>query len=593
MSELITSDDAANILGVTPMRIRQLNTKGRITGIPYGSRTVLYDRGEIEAYALATRGHAVTSGVALTATPASFPLPLVEDTIVEPRSVDHVAFHLRIYRGADRTVVVTGPVAGRVPPPRSAYEEYVVGPVSDRYFSGDPLSAYWIDADFGGRGVLNHVVFEDDGSETAWPLWRRIRTIGRSRRPLRIAVAPVADGIRVLDRLVGQAVRHFPDRQSATREHIAALARTGDPVSVVYDQLGIRTIAEAMMLLHGYRATDPPTTDVALRAMWDQLDMMFERLDDDTDTRYLVEPQWLRDRDGKPGPLDPEHCAVTAVIDTFDDLHWHELAGPPVPDRDELRRCWIGLCAWVDTIGPYGPPESRNPRLAAAVNTAREVVEQGYQLFRRGEPDPAPLPPYPDTEIEHFHSTAVLDEFWQRSTDGVEETSAVRRLRERLAAVTDDGGHRRQDVRTGPNGLPIGRYATTPFGEATTQYLLAWPWTPQSVPRLADETRIVSAAAEFGGFAVFLRLPGGALTPLPRPNDYYTDSPWDYGNQGSHSLTHAIARLLEVSDGIELTGADVSPEYLVIEAAVRDSSTDYLDLSVGHLRAQIAAAAST
>ncbi|MDV7199649.1 hypothetical protein R4172_19075 [Rhodococcus kroppenstedtii] len=399
-SELITSDEAAAIMGVTPARVRQIKESGRITGIAFGSRAVLYDRGEIEAYTFARTAPTTTSGIAVLASRRPDPpLSSVENTVVDggPDRDAGTAFHLRIFRGSDRTVVVTGPVAEATPVDPRRYGELVVARVAHRYLDGNPLAAYWIDVDPTGRGVRNHVLAEGVSTADTYPRWRRIRPSELDGRSLLIADVGVADGVHVVDRIVGTTVQHFPDRHSATRKNIAEFARTGAPVPVRYDRLGIRPLLAAASTLNDRRDISPATTDTAVRAIRSRVAALLTALADDPDPSYLVEPDWLYDSRCGHGALDRAHCTVDAVIDSYADLNTHTTADPTAPEAHELHRCWVELARHVDTTSPtLAVAGIRNRPGADGVETAMTAVERAHRVLRHQNPAIPALSPPPD-----------------------------------------------------------------------------------------------------------------------------------------------------------------------------------------------------
>ena len=398
-SELITSDEAAAIMGVTPARVRQIKESGRITGIAFGSRAVLYDRGEVEAYTFARKAPITTSGIAVLANRRPDPpLSSVENTVVDggPDWDADTAFHLRIFHGSDRTVVVTGPVAEATPIDPRRYGELVAARVAHRYLDGNPLAAYWIDVDLTGRGVRNHVLVEGVSTAATYPRWRRIRPSDLDGRSLLIADVPVADGVHVVDRIVGTTVQHFPDRHSATRKNIAEFARTGAPVPVHYDRLGIRPLIEAVSTLSARRDISPATSDTAVRAIRGRVAALLTALADDPDPSYLVEPDWLYDSRCGHGALDRAHCAVDAVIDRYADLDTHTTADPTAPNAHELHRCWVELARHVDTTSPtLSVADTRDRPGADGIETAMTAVERAHRAVRHRNPTIPPLPTPP------------------------------------------------------------------------------------------------------------------------------------------------------------------------------------------------------
>ncbi|NKS04716.1 hypothetical protein GS528_28110 [Rhodococcus hoagii] len=144
MDEMIPAAQAAEILGVTDARIRQLTAAERITGHVYGPRVVLYNRAEIEVYKRMTGGAEVTSGIAATAPTLDEPLRLNDDTVLNipiPNALGDTNIHVRIWKSDRRTLVLVAPVAGStIAVDGWHFEEYILPTVSDTFLHGDSLT---------------------------------------------------------------------------------------------------------------------------------------------------------------------------------------------------------------------------------------------------------------------------------------------------------------------------------------------------------------------------------------------------------------------------------------------------------------------
>ncbi|OLT34563.1 hypothetical protein BJF84_17310 [Rhodococcus sp. CUA-806] len=553
-STLISTTQAAEMLGMSTGRIRQLTADGAITGRVIGPRTVLYDVGEIEVYRRATRGSDSASGVATTATPAASPLPLVVDTVtaIGGRGEDAEHVHLRIWRSASRTVVLTGPVADSIGFSGWRFQSFVLPAVTADYLDGDYLGVYWINtsgSDVSGIKAHNHVFVTRSADEMSRPSrWNPLRN--RITRDLDetvdATVIELDDPMSTIDALVGQTVRHFPAAELATPENIARLAATGAPVPVVVDAPALRPVAGAMLTLHQHRA-ECPASEVALRTLWDRLDMILE-----TDETFR-EPEWMASMRLGRSLLNADHCAVVPTVDNLDDIDWRSLSGPPDPTVDELRMCWSALGSWLDVVGEHAVDEKlRNKALARALDTAMDIVHHMHRLrcFQQDIPE-HPLPPYPAVQPTIFNVSPVLDEFWRSGSEGVSDSADLRRLHQAVNAHVDvEAEVEEVRFRTAVDGTLMARYR--PLSSEFDCMIILWPWFTPAVERLSDGTHIVASSTRPGHTAVFLRHPDGTLKPMPRPEANRFNG-WSFGpGSGPTTLGGDIGRLLEASDGITI-----------------------------------------
>ena len=589
-STLISTAQAADILGVSSARIRQLTLDGAITGRVIGPRTMLYDVGEIEVYKRATRGSDSASGVATTATPAASPLPLVVDTVTTigaGRGDDSGQVHLRIWRSSTRTVVLTGPVAGSIGFSGWRLASFVLPAVAATYLDGDYLGAYWINTycnDITGIKAYNHVFVtraDEHAPRPSW--WDSLR--GRAARDLDQMVdttlIELDEPMATIDALVGQTVRHFPADELATPENIAQLAATNAPVPVVVDAPEIRPLAEAMVTLRRsqqHPCYDDSTSDIALRVLWERLDMILES--DETHR----EPQWLTAMRFGGSALDTDHCAIDPAVDNLDDLDWRPLSGPPDPTTDELRSCWSGLAVWLDAVGENAVDgKHRNKELAKALETAMNTVYNVYRLRSYQSDAPVqPLPPYPATEPTRFDVSSVLDEYWRHGTEGVHDSAELRRLSKAVNLLEAEPRYR-----TAADGTLMARYRNS--YDDLDRMIIMWPWFTHAVDRIPDGTHIVASSTGTGHTAVFLREPEGPLKPMPRPEENRFNG-WSFGHgSGPTALGRDIGRLLQASDGITIETFKYGVRARLVDHAITTSNKDSLDISVDQLRTLIAA----
>lgn len=594
MDEMIPAAQAAEILGVTDARIRQLTGAERITGYVYGPRVVLYNRAEIEVYKSLTGGAEVTSGIAATAPALDEPLRLDHDTVLNiptPNGSDDTNVHVRIWKSDRRTVVLVTPVAGSTLSVDGwHFKEYILPTVSDTFLHGDYLTPIWVTVSHRSDQELyiaNQVVMVHEAEQeepSGWrALWsRRLKSDAPEPR-IRVSTITLKGGVDAIDRLTGDTVRFFPEANLATPERIGELSRDpAHPVAATVDRPELRATANAMMKIAEYRPTDPVTADIALRALSHRIDVILQT------PASSRQPEWMpavasaggRRRDG----LDARHCAVDAREDVLEDVDWRAIADPVAPTVDELRVAWSGLGAWLDTVEEFATEEDRNPDLATALDRAMNDVWRRYRAERYTDSTIVELLPYPATKPRTYAVSPITEEYWSQCVAGAAESTELRRLMHRLDGRMKVLSGSGIGVRTNREGLPVTRYVWD-RNQDREDIIIMWPQLLPDYPRIPEGSRIVATGD--GDAAVFIRRPDGTLTPVPRPAKMSEHSGWSWGYDGSGTgaLAAAIAEVLGASDN-----ADYTPHRLTIDKMLVAAPEPCLDLAIDDIRAAIASA---
>ncbi|NKT61483.1 hypothetical protein GS885_28345 [Rhodococcus hoagii] len=594
MDEMIPAAQAAEILGVTDARIRQLTAAERITGHVYGPRVVLYNRAEIEVYKRMTGGAEVTSGIAATAPTLDEPLRLNDDTVLNipiPNALGDTNIHVRIWKSDRRTLVLVAPVAGStIAVDGWHFEEYILPTVSDTFLHGDSLTPIWITASHHSDHELYYanqvvMVYEAEQEEpSGWrALWNRRLKSDSTEPRVRVATITLKGGVDAIDRLTGNTVRFFPEQNLATPERIGELSRhPAHPVAATVDRPELRATANAMREIAEHRNTDPVTADVALRALSHRIDVILQA------PASSRQPKWmtaLTDDEARPrNGLDAVHCAVAPHEDLLEDVDWRAIADPVAPTVDELKSAWSGLGAWLDTVEEFAPEADRNPELAAALDRAMREVWRRYRAERYTDPTIAELLPYPATKPRAYAVSPITEDYWNQCVPGAAESTELRRLMHHLDRRLVSLSGSEIGVRTSREGLPVTRYVWDRNPDRQ-DIIIMWPELLPDYPRIPEGSRIVATGD--GDAAVFIRRPDGALTPVPRPAKMSEHSGWSWGYDGSGpgALAAAIAELLGVSDN-----ADYTPHWRTIDKMLAAAPESHLDLAIDDVRAAIASA---
>ncbi|NKT45950.1 hypothetical protein GS676_24315 [Rhodococcus hoagii] len=591
MAEMITAAQAAQILGVTDARVRQLTADARLTGHVYGPRVVLYDLAEIEVYRRATGGAEVTSGVAATAPAVETPLRAdVNEVLYVPGGwgEEDQPVHVRIWSSPQRKVVLITEVAHSLISLQGwQFRDRILPAISERYLAGDYLDPFWFTLSDSSDQflIMNPVVSVREPDYTrrlGWKsLWTSRRDVADPKAAVNVAAITLErDGVGTIDRLIGSKVHLFPESDLATAENIRRHREAmGSPIDVTIDVPRVRATANAMCTIDASRATDPVTADTALRVLANRIDTILGM------PEHFRVPNWMRYfeyDDARRDGFTADHCAVSPTMDNLADIDWRAIAEPCDLTADQLRACWSGLGAWLDSVDDHAPGAARDAGLGEALGAAMDEIHRVYRVRQDTDATIRPLSPYPSSVPRAYEVTSVTDEFWNQCGAGAAESTDLRRLMQHLDRLLGDEGDGKYEVRTAPDGSPVARY--TWESRAREDIVIMWPYLTPPFERIPGGSRIVSTCQ--GDAAVFVQRPDGALAPLPRPANMNPHSGWSYGYSGSGpaTLAAALAEVLDASDGIEPTPR----RRRRIDELLTNSSEAQLDLPIETIRAAVA-----
>lgn len=252
---LIDSTQAARILGVSPGRIRQLVTEGKLTPVGTG-RAHTFRRSQIERLA----GRLTTTDPRDLA-PAQAPLPRLHDTVLQNDltwRTTPIAAHLRIFQGAAdegaRTVIIVGrltadePGVGGYPIPDPAWG-VLTEHIAQHYLPRpeDALTASWVlftptdNRELREQYEYEALIFDTNheadaaarAGQRGLPWWKSKATPGAAALQLEDPrYSPLT--FDEVDALIGQPLEYYP-AEAYRPQVIEAYHRERDAVPYLHD----------------------------------------------------------------------------------------------------------------------------------------------------------------------------------------------------------------------------------------------------------------------------------------------------------------------------------------------------------------------
>lgn len=554
---LVTAQDAAEILGCSPQRVKQLVQEGRLAApVEFGPRSHLYRRSHVEYVRDVLQGAALTPLSSLLPDAWNSPLRRTVDVVVPaPRSwSDETSLHIRVWEGmvdgAPRLVVLlAGPSGASV---------------------GHPdLTASWVDREvLGGRGrdavwmllipredrytppVLTNIVLGSRNSARSAKPSPFVRMFRREREePLSDAWEPdqeqwhECDSVAELDRVVGEYVEHFPG-ETYTEANIEAWhRRRRSPIPVVDDPNELRPIADALHVVARMPASRPAAAALAGKVLARALR---GRLAIDADPSRTT---WIDRLERTAIDLDANHRAVamTRCELTEGDQRVLDSFSTPVPDSESVSAL-AELRDWMESVDEYADEQDRDQSLCSALAQAVDFLERDAR--RAG----IEVPVYPE-RIVFSHGVpgdftrAYLDQVaWQPSSAKLTRRHRMlaRQARGRAMFGEDLDGNL---VAAWPSEeIPAGGRLSAVLS-SKDRIAIEWPTVPTS-SMLPPGSAIV-ADDEIGDLPVFVRFADGTLRLLPRRADRRHGG-WNfgYGGGGPATLENAILHAFRVADGL-------------------------------------------
>ena len=586
---VVTTQQAAEILGVSASRVRQLCGEGALRPASRAERTLLFWRSEVAAYASGP----LTSLTARTMPPLSEPMRLVVDTVLTnparcPWDLGEAhSLHVRIYRSdpvpapqaqplaqqrgrgastSPRTVVVLSEPIGDGLRILTTRIERIAEVVSERFlndpaYTGDPvLDAVWVD-----------VTPPRDGFSQAWSTGVTIRNILLSRPEARWRTAWAPMTVHELELLLGAAQIDWFEWNSYTPELIGQWQRARRPVEVTVDPKGLRPGVLAYQSLDGVTHPGAETARNAILYRLAGLD-------------GIAPVPWSSEVGDNKGAEE----APTINTTVRRDFHIPTQIRDLLPDTSQapgstgqLRHDAECLQAWLDKIDQWS--DSPDVTLSQAVRIAVEAASTREKRAHSHQPNQAEaIGDFVLTTVHLLHRSwdqEYLQQITWQATDPADDTRLAlseRRLIRQLnahASKHDADG----DAQVGRDvmGNWVVRSGRVDQSRESTTCTIAWPTLYGDSP-LPPGVQVV-AVGDDGDRPVYLARHGRLIGLLPQTGEF---SPWNFGyfGGGPANLEHAIRLFLQ--------GAGLRVDETVIHriaVAVEQAPQDELSISVDSL----------
>ncbi|MBC7299477.1 helix-turn-helix transcriptional regulator [Nocardia salmonicida] len=588
-TDLMTAQDAAERIGCTHQRVKQLVQEGRLAQpIRINARIHLHRRADIEVYRDVAAGREITL-VASLLPDAEQPLRRTVDLLIDrptgwPGSVTWQ--HVRVFSGhvgeTERTVVVLSTLHAST---NMLYNDIrdIAAQLNQTVLAGRGRDAVWIV--YIQRTEHQRPRIENAVLRTAIPRTSTARNF--LRRPTVSASTAwepddpsfhPLDSLHEVDRLIGAPLETFPGESYTIEtvdrwQHARATGPSG-PVPFLVDPYEFRLYADALHLLARKPNDRAQTARFGERALADLLrgrDAGF-RHSRPQDRTWLARE--IRDRARNlPLDLDEDHLAVamTAVELTDADQAAIEAAGAPLTIA-QLPTALTELRQWAEDTDEFA--DNPDPQLHDAISRAVDAV-----IFTlRAERIEAPMPSIPEPLVAD-----VRGQVGQRFLDQIswEPAGARRGRRHRKLAASLIGGE------TARFGLDLdgNLIAQRPHRPET----IAAEWPDHCDSELWHRaTRIIADNEDKpGAIAVFLEAPDG-LHLLPRGNTNRHNG-WQFGYGGSSPGHLAASILANVThhhgelhdDELEYDRRHALSRWLDLET---ERPTDHLRIDLAELR---------
>lgn len=491
LDSLLTTNEAAEILGVTPSRVFQLVRRGTLAPPIHRHGIRLWRRLDLTA-TLATRAGCTTSAAFGLLTPAERPLAIVCDQVVEyspHRSLrSQAVMHLRIWdstpgapenaagpypadphpaglpggglhtdvvhaggpdargldaggldaggagAGRDRRVVVLLGHLHDVP----LVPDQAVAEVLDRWLpvGAEPHSVLWCITGHGGRG---YVPGGDPVVESLLLTWdsRPGDTVGRvpvpSARP-DLHTGPLS--FAELAAVLGTSVDCFP-AELYTPDTVGEHARTGRPVQVAVDSAGVAETTAALARLDAHTRL-PLQPDPQRRRDATQAGI---ELAEDLHGRLALSGATGRDPSAVGAAPTGARWAAHAVPSALTAeqaalLERYQITVLPTTAEGEPERLAFldRLWAWAARVGPHG--DDPDPGLHAALSTAAALVATAVWMRRSERDGRFATRPRPPHEVRVLEVTGTVADYLHQLD--VVDVAADPDLRRRARALDAD-----------------------------------------------------------------------------------------------------------------------------------------------------------
>lgn len=580
----VGAEQAAQTLGVSQQRLRQLVDERKLAVLRLGPRTVAYPTAELRRLRAERDEDARSTLVAeLQETPAQ-PLPRIHDQVLTldlQEWVDETRdFHVRTWASEGLRVVLISPCGNHLNVGRNRLD-MIMTEIDERLLGGSGTEAVWFTADYPPHAdSWPPVTSLEVDNVVARAAAVRPGDLGGRRRPARFSgLTWRTSSLQEVARLVGSAITVFPFHANTAHE-IEYYARTGRPKQVTYDWAEVGGLLEAFRTVtstarDGGSTLASQVAAVLARSTLDRAQFLESQIEVGgwSDGAMLDEPAAQMGAVLRPRQLTPaDHDLLAAAV---------ELS--PLEEAGDLEGLYLQIRGWQEQVDELsGHP---NRALTAALEQAADVVvwglrreaysqaPAGSEAVRARLDDVTRFAAYPRRRQRHFD---VIGPWDRRYLDSLTPTSpdASHEARELVAIAqrwTDLIGVEWSYGRDADGFL----VAMTAAGERKqAEFIVLWPIDPPAAG-MPDESAVGADGAP-GDRPAYLSYPDGSVRLLPcRPGP----GQWNfgYGGGGPNELAWAIADAY--AQARQLKPADVPRDWILDAVSHSDEDTLHLRIS--------------
>lgn len=528
----LTTQQFADLLEVSPARVRQMVTEGRLPRpLAFGPRMYLFPRAAVDAYL----SEETTSVIAAQLPPIERPLQLKFDVVHryrrEPTKDSH-PIHVRIYEGEGRVVCLLACLEGYSV--LTGHGSYIAPEVARRWLPEHDMSE------------ITWVTLEDNGTppfgQASTEITNLVLTQVRGGSPIAHWSPSWVDMTWAQVRtLVGGAAIDVYDWDAYTEDTVTSWQRSGKPVPIRHDPQGLEPLALALDQLRPLKVPQSlPAKAAAEQALVVQLRLR------STGTPYM--PM----RSGEPEPTPNTTVRVPYALPD----HLTEVIADQnlevLPSFKQSAKNVDLLHEWRETVDEFS--DEPKPAITALIDTAITASEDLLMLTHPENNPPAFVPAH------HLRTATWTQGPWQKQyleecTWGDPTPPLSTRERRLLESQRPQGEG--WTVQLGrdydDNAIMLLDHERTKRNEHD-HFVVLWPKTYRHHP-LPDGVQLVSEG-DAGDMPVFVSRRGRILGLLPRAAG---SGQWNFGYAGGGpgQLARDIASFLE-EDGCALTLEDRS-----------------------------------
>lgn len=613
--DFVTAQEAADILGVSAARVRQLPDEGKLPQpVRFGPKASVWMRADVEQLANLGTGEREYTAVSELMSPASTPLLRSFEGIVDfPGNWGSTTYqvHVRIWRGrapeGERDVVVLGALSDR-PDLVRVNLPTIAAIVDANYLDGRARSATWILYHSGPRGSgflagqdFENVIFEvpttsrdqvefptsprDQVESRATEKWRLNRLFSRSKDQRSVVAAremlPFSrprfrrSDIAEVERVIGERVECYPAPAYTEATITRYLRGQRRQIEVEDDRTSEGSLMTALARLESVPMSDP-FSHVARRACPVLADEIHQRTEmqeglsasepwwDGTTPESGARPEvWPTLFAARLVPVRRGNAQERMLSQYPIDREWPWSADRVQRELDLLR----DLHLWLDDVDKYGDHPAED--LEHAVRRAIEVVRHWLKI---ADFDAVEAIIHPTHAARIF---GVVGDCDRKYLQAVRWRPAAMQVRGERAIV---GELDADDLRYGTdvdNNVVVHSPSRATFG-------VYWPIVVPAQPYPAGS--FIVADGEEGSRPVYVETPDGTLRPLPSL-PAMGGSEWNFGYSGGgpSTLTSAIERTVALTESAERS----TIPHAWIDDQVCYSSEDSLRISVDELRKRL------